>query len=399
MKVTLISIWLVVPIFAIKFNGHAAEFMAGGNKEVAAEDTVRGDLYVGCATLNVEGTVDGGLLVGAWRVNIEGTITHGLMAGAQFVEVRGDVWEDVNAAGQIVEITGNIGRSIRAAGAEVIIAGHVLGDVIASGGEVTIAKEAVVEGEVYAAADKFVLSGYVEKSVKANAATILLSGQVEGDVEFEIAEELEIAPTASIGGMLTYKMEWPLETELTDIVGGTINYEKLERGILREHFSTFRLIYYLWSLLAAIIVGVLIVTLIKERLQDISDKMQRHPMTGILLGIGFLVLGPAAILISVFLLFTIPLGALFLVFYLIALYVSRIFAGSFLGRLILNSLGDGKSSPYWETILGVFVIYVFITLPVVGKYFHIIFVIVGLGVMVFGIQRLLMANKGEVAVE
>jgi cytoskeletal protein CcmA (bactofilin family) len=354
-------------------------------------------LYVGTATLNVEGTVDGSLLVGAWRVNVEGTVTRGLVAGAQFVEIRGNVWEDVNAAGQLVEITGNIGRSVRAAGAEIIIAGRVLGDVIAAGGEVIIAEGAVVEGEVYAACEKFVQNGYVKKSVMAKADNISLGGQVEGDVQFEATEKLEIAPTASIGGMLTYKMEMPLEVEPTDIVRGAINYERLEVSTLKQHFSTFRLIYYLWSLLAAIIVGVIMISLTKEGLQDISDKMQKHPITGLLLGIGFLVLIPVVILISIFLVFTIPLGALFLVFYLMALYVSRIFAGSFLGRLILNSLGDGKSSPYWEMTLGVFVVYVFITLPVVGKYFHIIFVIVGLGVMVLGLQRLLTPNKGNIS--
>ncbi|MFQ5824058.1 MAG: hypothetical protein ACE5JB_08390 [bacterium] len=209
---------------------------------------------------------------------------------------------------------------------------------------------------------------------------------------------LEIAPTASIGGMLTYKMEMPLEREPTDIVVGAINYEKLEIDTLKEHFTTFKLIFYFWSLLAAIVVGIVIVFLTQDGLQGISDMMQKHPLAGTFLGIGFLVLGPIAILISILLIFTIPLGALFLVFYLMALYISRIFAGSFLGRLILNSLGDGKSSPYWEMILGVFVIYVFITLPAVGKYFHIIFVILGLGVMAFGIQRLLSTNKEKVVV-
>ncbi|KPK91825.1 MAG: hypothetical protein AMJ94_06490 [Deltaproteobacteria bacterium SM23_61] len=269
-------------------------------------------------------------------------------------------------AGADVEFSGKAQKDLRAFGASVVHSGEVEGDMLVLGAQVTLA--GIYHGRVRAGAASLVLSGTFDHDVAAGAARIT------------------VAPTAVIKGNLRYTAA-TLERKEGARIEGTVarrefreREEWIEKG--KKALSGLWLAYWLLSIPALIIVGVLARYLSPRGTEEVLFRLSRFPWKSIGIGLVFIVVVPVAVIIAMATLVGIPAGIITLMIYALFLYISRVFAGVWIGRKILGIFSKTWAEAFLgPLILGTLIISLLLAIPVVGWFFWLLFVLLGVGAM------------------
>jgi hypothetical protein len=100
-------------------------------------------------------------------------------------------------------------------------------------------------------------------------------------------------------------------------------------------------------------------------------------------GIGFLALvaPPVAVIILAITLLGLPIAFTTLLFYLLALYLSKIVVGRYIGKVLLGTDKDTMASTALELLLGISIVIVAVNLPFIGGILNILLIIIGLGAL------------------
>lgn len=331
-------------------------------------DTLNEDLYFGGHRLRINGILNGDIIAGAQKVHISGRVTDDVNVGAEEVEVEGIVEDDLRAFGRAVVVEGRVG-----------------GDILAGAAKVEIAEEAVVLGNLCFGAGEVIIKGEVKGSVLGGGGELIISGHVGGDVDVRIGDELILSPTARIDGDLTYSSKRTASLSDRDSVKGNINFRRTteEKGRLRLP-SAFCLIWHVFSFLAAMVVGFVLLAVNKSHARSIAGAMRTDSLKSLGLGFSVLILIPFFVLLSILFIVTIPLGGILFLLFLVAFYVSKIYTGIFIGDAIFRRLGREGSSLYLSLFLGLGLLYFVMSLPFIGWLVYLLAVIYGLGGMIVG---------------
>lgn len=219
----------------------AAEYRAGDRVQVASDETVGDDLYVGAGQTVIDGRVEGDLTVASGTVDVRGVVSGSLNSSGGNVTISGSVEGAVRSLGGNVTISGSVGRDVVVAGGNVEVASDasIGGDVAGATG--TLRVEGAVEGDVLAAAGELVIDGSVGGGVDANLGRLRIgSGAIiGGDVLYASERDAEIADGAEIGGDVERREpEWAgyrsllPDSPLTALVGGFIGLLVLGFGLM-----------------------------------------------------------------------------------------------------------------------------------------------------------------------
>jgi hypothetical protein len=300
---------------------------------------VLGDLTVFAGTINVNGTVDGDILAAGGQLTVAG-------------EVTGDV---------------------RMAGGTLTSNEAVTGDVMAAGGTVTIGSGGSVGGDVVVAGGQVSVNGAVEGSVEGTAGAYNSSGTVGGTEHVVVRQ-----------GM------WWWQTEGTPA--------QPERDVQDDVVDAVR------HFIVALILGVLLLWLLPRAMRASETTLRDRPAPS--LGGGFLaILGYIVLVIAILLLMILlaivfgvaRLGALVaidLVFGFLALgvgtflfvlalaFLADIVVGLVIGRMVM----PGREVSRWQEIgalaVGLLVVVIVTSLPVVGGIAKLAVILFGLGAVV-----------------
>jgi hypothetical protein len=317
---------------------------AGGDIEVPAGETVQGDLYAAGGTVRIEGTVDGDLV--AW--------------GGQ-VQVLGEVTGDVIAGSGNVDISGRVGGDARVGAGQVTVGGTVGEDLVVGSGQLTLTS-----------------SGEVGEDLIFGTGQTTIDGRVEGDV---------------LGSTGNYTKR--------GTVGGTENVNIREPEEEAEPTVGDRILDVVQRLAGVLIVAALLLWLAPRLLEGTSETLRRQPLlslgVGVLGLVGFVVLVLVAIVVAVLVaigLALVGLGGLaataavgvivalivlaFLFFFTLAFGVYAV-VGLVVGGLALGGAGARR---WGALMLGVFVVVVLTSLPVVGGFLALLVSIFGLGALI-----------------
>jgi cytoskeletal protein CcmA (bactofilin family) len=137
------------------------KLLTGGDVTIPAGETVDHDIYAFAGSVVVNGTVNGDIVAAAGNVDLNGPVTGDVLAAGGRINVNGAVTGDVRAAGGQISIAGNVTEDVLAAGGQVTVSSSVGQDLIASGGQLT-------------------LSGAVAGSAVGSAGTYSKTGSVGG---------------------------------------------------------------------------------------------------------------------------------------------------------------------------------------------------------------------------
>jgi cytoskeletal protein CcmA (bactofilin family) len=326
-----------VAVLAMPMLTFAAEVQRGQDITIAANQTIAEDVYL------LGGEID---FVGRAQRDVS------IVAGT--LDMAGEVAGSVNLAAGDADVSGRIGGSLRILGGRVEITGEITGDVIVAGGDVTIPSRAEIGGDLILLGGQADVRGTVQGDITGNAGRLVLAGAVNGDVDVNVGN-LDVRSTARIDGNLTYHSSDDGSVSSSADIGGTVNRPSenpwdsmLERG---GFFGPA--LRALWSLL----VGAAIIVLAPRVASAVTANAAR-PLRSLVVGIVTIWLIPILALILLVTLVGLPLGALLLTGFLIALYVSQIAVGLAIGRFILpRSWHDGSRGFYLLAMtLGVLIV-------------------------------------------
>lgn len=289
------------------------------------------------------------------------------LVGDRVVVGPGETKEsEFTVAGADVEFMGKAQKGLRAFGASVVHSGEVEGDMLVLGSQVTLA--GIYHGRVRAGAASLVLSGTFDHDVAAGAARIT------------------VAPTAVIKGNLRYTAA-TLERKEGARIEGTVarrefreREEWIEKG--KKALSGLWLAYWLISIPALIIVGLLARYLSPRGTEEVLSLLSQFPWKSMGMGLVFILVVPVAVMIAMATLVGIPAGIITLVVYALFLYFSRVFAGVWIGRKILGIFKRTWVEAFLgPLILGTLLTSILLAIPVVGWFFWLLFVLLGVGAM------------------
>lgn len=329
-------------------SGLAAEFLAGHEVTISADETWEDDVYISANRVNIEGTVKGDVVVGAQYVHVTGEIEGSLCSGAQQTLIEGKIGRTVRAVGQAIEV----GKGAQLGG-----------DLVAAGFSLEVKPDAVIAGDLVYAGFQAMLRGQIEEDVWGAVNRSELFGKVgrelsmtvdssEGNVSgpfptFGPGVPLISLPTvqpgltihdgAEIGSKLIYHAPVEANISADAKVSGPIEWIESKQAELAGPEKTTA---YFWRqvkrYLTFLAMGVLMVVVCPTTTTAVIDQILRRPVISFVTGI---VAVPLSLVISVLILgliVAIPLTLGWL--NLDALAVSGSLIAAFTSVLYLGSL-------------------------------------------------------------
>jgi hypothetical protein len=139
-----------------------------------------GKLLTGSDITIPSGAVDHDVYAFGGRVTSNGTIAGELVTAGGVIVVNGAVQGDVIATGGQITINGTVGGHVRAAGGQVTVTGSVAKDVLAAGGQVTLSPSGKVGGDLISSGGQLALDGAVTGSATGSAGSYSRTGSVGG---------------------------------------------------------------------------------------------------------------------------------------------------------------------------------------------------------------------------
>ena len=339
-------------------------------------ETHKGDLYLYSGTIRIGGVQ-------------EGDVT----AFTESLTVTGEVTGDMYVMAQTITINGKVGDSVRFFGSDVKVNGTIEGDLVVFGGDVTVAPKARVTGDVSAFAGHVRIDGTVDGSLKATGGSVVVGGTIAGDARIK-SDEVEIGPNARIGGDLSYTSRNRLDLEGKGIVAGDIDYmekkEKVERGI---RSTVGKCVKWIWFTAAGLVAGLVTLAIFRRPAPAILSALSGDTLRSAGFGFMAVIVVPVAAAISCILIITIPLAALVLLLYGVALYLAKVPVGVWIGQRILKALGRTDPSPYWSLTTGLLALYVVFPIPILGTLTWFACLFLGLGAIILGTRAYLQARR------
>ncbi len=342
----------------------AAEVRQGEMVVVGPDEVIEEDLYAFGSSVLIQGTVRGDVVAAARSVDISGT-------------VEGDV---LSMAGD-VRVGGQVQGSVRSAAGTLRVAGQVGEDGVLAGGEVSLEPGAQVGRDLFLAAGDARVQAPVGGDLQVAAGALTVGAPVSGNVHADV-ETLALTEAASIGGSLRYRSENEAELASGATVAGSVERSTPERQLPGPVAYVVGWARWLVGLFA---LGLLLVLLTPDFARRASATLRQSPWRS--LGWGALAfLGTPFLAALVFLLGVLIggwwIGLLALGLYLLALALCFPVVGMFLGRWLLDRFGKAGTSLVLALLLGLVLLTLAGTVPVLGGVIVLATLLFGLGALV-----------------
>jgi len=336
----------------------------GDTITIASGEVIDSDLYVAGDTIIIDGTINGDLIAAGEIIRVNGPVNGNIIAAGGTVHINGEVTHAVRIIGGTLNISGTIGR-----------------DLLVAGEEVSLSSTAEIGNDLL-----------------LGAGTALIDGLIKGDVNSGV-ENLTILSTASIQGKLTYISENEATIQSGSQIKGPIIHklpdikERLAVGTHRLPAVKERLtIVGFWGrvigFLMTLLLGIVIVLLAPRRMKAITESIRTRPWASLGWGAIILIFTPIAALIVCITIIGLPLGLITLVLYGIALYLTQLFAGLFIGQLIIGSSREvvSKGALVGALALGLAILNLLTLIPYLDF-------VIGLATVLFGLGAMLVSKR------
>ncbi len=343
----IISIAAVL-FFMIPTTGFAASIMTGDSVNV--KDAVFENLYVSGGAINVESAINGDFVSAGGSINIEN-----------------DIAGSVLAAGGTINITANVKGSVRVAGGQVFVKGNIDKDLLVFGGDVDIAENSVIGGDLIVYSGNVKLNGVVHGNVHGGVSMFRLIGSVGKNVNISIDDYARIADNARVNGDFIYTSSTVVYVP-QGVVGGSVKRNEVSRGwsgkgflgvTLGDIFGRFL------GFLTLVLIGLLISFFAHDEFNKTADLTKKSFWK--YLGIGFLIMvvAPIGCVILLFTIIGVPLSLIIGAMFLMMGYVAKVFAGFFVGDLIIRKRGN-KWQTWLKAVLGLAIVMIAGFIPFIG---------------------------------
>ena len=347
---------------------------------LGAGQVVQGDYVAAAPRVVISGTVNGDVYAAGGRILVDGVINGDLIVAGAKVILSGKVSQDARIAGAHVVISGTVGRNVTvgAADLQVTEAGRIQGNVLAAGGEVEV-------------------EGQIGRDAKIGAGKVTVSNNIGGDLAVA-AGAARLTSKALVEGRLRYWSETaPVMDEGATIRGGVTHRQFSEwwqtEGF-RRGFAGLRLMTTVISVVSTLILGLVLLRLYPVFTRRVALIIRERPMRALGWGAAALVGIPLAAAVFLVTVLGMPIGIILMSLYGVMLYLSRVYAMTWFGQVLLRRTSD--SAPLaWSFVAGLAVYALLSVIPVVGELVTLVTVLFGLGALLAAEKDLVAALRKE----
>jgi len=360
-----LALLLVMPL-------SASAFAVRGDDEVsiAEDEIIEGNLYAAGTSISVDGTVKGDVICAGQSININGQVEGDVICVGQSININGSVGGSVRTAGNSININGQVGRSVQAFGILINLNGITGGDMLIGG----------ATGKI---------KGRVGGDLHGGASAITIAGEVAGNVKLRVDRgkkkdkaPLQITDKATIGGNVEYSSCCQASISDNAIIKGEVTHKPLKTKIGKKRIVMGWAWSRLYSIFAALVIGLVLISLWRKPIIRITDRMLEEIGRSIGWGAVAMFLTPIIAILLLITVIGIPLALILSGIWLIALFISKVLVGIMIGRAVLEKLWHKKkNSLIWAMIIGVVIVKVIISLPIVGWLLCLLTLLWGLGGM------------------
>jgi len=287
---------------------------------------------------------------------------------------------DYLGAGGKQAITGRIHGSLRAVAGQIHVAAAVDRNTTMVAGFVELDSAAIIARNAYIVGGTIQVNGTVQEGILAYGGAITLDGVVGRDVEVA-GGTLRVGPHARIAGNLRYRMPaGKVHIDPAARITGTVTALPVS--------NTGALWHVLW-ILGFLLVGAVVVALFPRFMAEAAEILPEHPVRAALIGLGWGILVPVAIVIAAITVVGLPLAFLTAAVYVVVVCVASVPFAVWLGRLLLGARArGGLEGTLVNFIVGGFFLFVAGIIPVVGGWVSLIAGVLGLGTILLEAQAL-----------
>jgi hypothetical protein len=347
-------------------------------------------IHGNAARLDAARTIDDDLLIAGSSVAVLGKVNGDVTAAGANVTISGPVKDDILAAGGTIEISGPVLQDVRAAGGTITLSGPIQHNLTLFGGSIDLKKSAKVGRDASIAGGTVQIEAPINRNLDLSAGEVRLGSEVGGKVTMQ-GDKLILLPGARIAGDIDYYGPAKPVIQPGATVIGKVNFHPVAASQpAAPQFTWPR--DWLYRFLAFTLIGLLLVAIAPVWLPRVGETAAHR--TGLSLLVGFLTLVAVPMLcIGMFIsLVGIPLAiGVGLVFVTIVL-LSGTFVAYPLGDWVLRMFHRPDASPYMRMTVGVLLVSLLVTAPVVGWLFQALAVALGTGAFV--LERYSAGSRG-----
>lgn len=355
--------------------------------------------YLSARTLVISEPPQDNVYLAGTDVTIAAALPLDLLAAGGTISLAAPVAGDAMLAGGTIDVDRPVGGDLRAIGGHIIVTAPVEGDLALAGGNVTASSSA---------SDIRIIGGTVRVLGGGNAviygADVHLSGTFMGDVEVMASDRLTLEEGTVIEGALKYDAPQEAAVPESATVGGGVTYTGASSYLPTvEQAKTFALagasVFFVVRILAVLIGAALLAGLFPVFSQRVADKaLARTPGRFAMLALlGFAVVFAAPVLIFILLLSFVGAAVAFLllVAYLLLLMLGYLYAGVLAGAALGRGLFKRDRVTWKLALLGMLVLYLIGTMPVLGGLIAFILFLAATGSIVAIAYRFAFARFSE----
>ncbi len=361
-KILLLLALILLPLGAVK----AMDTKTGNSIYVAKDEIVTGNLYAAGNTITIDGTVSGDLIAAAQTINVNGRVEGDIIAAAQTINVNGEVGGNVRVAGNAITLNGAVARNVNIFGSNLVLGPN-----------------SQIGWDVYAAGASLDARGAINGSLSGSTGRALVSGKIGKDLNLKMSENnlsegLIISPEASVGGEVNYTAKKSAQISEKANIGG-----KISQTVPQTKTNNWLAVFVwakLYAIFSALVVGLVLVFLGKKITPKILEKIEAKPLRVLLPGLVIMFILPPIALVLAFTIIGIPLALIISAWWLVAIYVAKVFTAILVGQVILKKLiKKGDPLLIWSLVLGVIICWLLFAIPFVGWILGLIAIWLGLG--------------------
>jgi len=272
-------------------------------------------------------------------------------------------------------------------GGNIEIAGTVNGGIEAFGPNITISGKN--QGDLEFVGANVILSGEFLDIVNGICANLIISGIFEDDLKVRAAR-ITIAPTAVIKGDLAYSTALFERKEGSRVMGKVVQLETVEGKAWalnkyqheKDPDYLAKSLFWIISTIALIIVGLLVNYFFPKQTEEIVSTIAGSIWKSLGIGLIFLIVAPLCIIISLLTAIGIPAGIILAFLYIIMIYISRVYVGLWIGRMLFENFKEPFTTFFlWPFVTGTIIIGILFLIPVIGWLLRFFLLLIGLGAM------------------
>lgn len=333
--------------------------------------------------LNKEEIADGNIYANCQDMTIDGTVNGDVIALCQKIIINGVVEGDVIAFGQTIEINGEVKGNTRLAGPQITINGTVGHNVNVLGNDIKFNKNSLIKWDALVAGVNGTFDGSIDGNLHGLISVASISGKIGKNINLSIDDSdsttdnnLVITKEAVIAGSINYTATKDLKLENASSVAGQINRQAKENKT--NPLAWLWIVFY--KLSSLILIALVLISLKKELLEKITNKINNKWWQSLLTGLAILFFTPLLIILLALTVVGIPLALIILATYLSAIILATVLSSYYLGELALKKLsGPKKINIYGATILGLTIFTLLSVIPLLGPAISCLAVVIGLG--------------------